>query len=138
MIQQNKHTHTHTPPEPYVSDVGRGGSGVILYPLLGIRHASAMSADIRRNSKCQCRESHEQRSARKHQKLILWCEDWSCIALDRLAGDIKACSANAASPGCSRVHEAITAYYGILAQSVKALASTMALQVEAGCVSLST
>ncbi|CAJ1373071.1 unnamed protein product [Effrenium voratum] len=52
--------------------------------------------------------------AKKHQKLILWCEDWSCIALDRLAGDIKA----------------ITAYYGILAQSVKALASTIALQVE--------
>lgn len=47
-------------------------------------------------------------------KLVLWCEDWSCLALDKMNGDLKA----------------IAAYYGILAESVKALAKAVKLDIE--------
>lgn len=54
------------------------------------------------------------RGKAKHKKLVLWCEDWSCLALDKMNGDLKA----------------IAAYYGILGESVKALAKTIKLDLE--------
>ncbi|CAE7728364.1 unnamed protein product [Symbiodinium sp. CCMP2592] len=50
----------------------------------------------------------------RHAKLVLWCEDWSCIALDKMQGDLKA----------------IGAYYGILADAVKALAKQAQVEFE--------
>jgi len=51
---------------------------------------------------------------RKHKKLVLWCEDWSCLALGKLDGDLKA----------------ISAYYAILGESVKALAKANDVDLE--------
>ncbi|CAE7241071.1 unnamed protein product [Symbiodinium natans] len=50
----------------------------------------------------------------RHDKLVLWCEDWSAIALDQMNGDLKA----------------IGAYYGILAEAVKALAKAAHIDFE--------
>ena len=45
---------------------------------------------------------------------MLWCEDWSCLALDAFGGDLKA----------------IGAYYSILAHAVKAMAEALKMDVE--------
>ncbi|CAE7275995.1 unnamed protein product [Symbiodinium sp. CCMP2456] len=54
------------------------------------------------------------RAKGRHAKLVLWCEDWSCIALDKMQGDLKA----------------IGAYYGILADAVKGLAKQAQVEFE--------
>ncbi|CAK9047910.1 unnamed protein product [Durusdinium trenchii] len=54
--------------------------------------------------------------AKKDQKkrLVLWCEDWSSFTLDRMKGDLKV----------------IAAYFGILGEAVKTMASVLKLEVE--------
>eukprot|EP00931_Biecheleriopsis_adriatica_P116452 TRINITY_DN92093_c0_g1_i1.p1 TRINITY_DN92093_c0_g1~~TRINITY_DN92093_c0_g1_i1.p1 ORF type:complete len:770 (-),score=229.31 TRINITY_DN92093_c0_g1_i1:65-2374(-) len=53
-------------------------------------------------------------SKQSHSKLVLWCEDWSCIALNKMCGDSKA----------------IAAYFGVLTAAVQAMAGSLGTKLD--------
>ena len=61
---------------------GGGGAGDAL--ALGPGQAGQAWRDAVSGDAETCAESP------RHAKLVLWCEDWSCIALDKMQGDLKA------------------------------------------------